>query len=93
MARPNRDLFTPTKWTKVWSGAVGGNTSLVSAVGDIASRVIIVGTLGTLVVVNIDGTSTTWTAGDIIAAGYILYGQFTQVTAAGSTAFDLQVGL
>lgn len=93
MARPNRNLATPTEWNPIWTGAVGGNTSLVAVVGDIASRVIIVGTLGSLVVVNVDGSSTIFTAAQIAAAGNILYGQFTQVTAAGSTAFDLQVGL
>lgn len=95
MARPNTRTHAPEALVTVWNGAVGGNTSTVQAATDLCARVITVGVLpvgGTLVVTQLGGGALTYSEADIIAAGYILHGQFEQITAAGSTAHTLKVG-
>lgn len=89
----NRDTGTPIVWTKYWSGAVGANTQVSDTVSGLSARIIVVGTLGSLVVENSMGTTITYTAADILAQQYMLRGQFSRIVAAGSTAFDLQIGI
>ena len=88
----NRRTGVFERTAKVWAGAVGANTSLVDPVTGECARAIIVATGGNLVVLEAGAVARTYTAADIVAAQGFLRGNFEQVTAVGSTAFDLTVG-
>ena len=91
MAVINRRLGPPESERHLWTGAVGADTTLVEMWGNMAARAVIVGVVGTLVLVDINGTTRTYTSAEILAAGNIIRGQWIQVTAAGSTAHTLVI--
>lgn len=89
MARMNNKMGPPVKIAKYWTGAVGVNQSLVDAVIGECARAVVVGIPGILLLVDLDGTTHTFTAADVVAHNNVLRGQWTQATAAGSTATDI----
>jgi len=90
MACMNNRVGPPQRTNQYWLLAVGATTSLVDADTGLCARAVIVGALGTLVMVDIYGATRTFTAADIIAANYIIRGQWTSIVNT-STAFTLTV--
>ena len=90
MAGLNRRSGPPERTIQYWVGAVGANQSLVETTAGLAARAVVVGVVaGSLVLVDISGTSRTFTAAEIVAQNNVLRGQWIQATAAGSAAHTL----
>lgn len=91
MAASNLALGAPDVTLEFWAGAVGGNQSLLHPwEQNLCARAVVVGNpAGNLLLVDIYGTTHTFSAAHIIASGSILRGQWTQATAAGSASTDL----
>lgn len=93
MASLNPALYSPALSVLAWGGAVGLDYDMTSEAGAVAlglvnCRRLIVITPGILVVRGLDNVDVTIPA---LPAAYVLDGQFKQLTAAGSTAFDILV--
>lgn len=73
-----------------WTTTPANYDILVNSGSGIACRWITVGTPGTLVLTKLDGTTTTYTSAEL-AMNPVIYGQFTYITASGSTAQDVRV--
>jgi hypothetical protein len=89
------DLAVPIAWRAYWPIAVGQDVSLVGVSGmhGACARVINVANVaGSLVLVQDDGTSITFTATHINNANGVLLGRWKSITASGSAAFNLLVG-
>jgi len=92
MACLNRRSGPPEQVTEIWTGAVpGANTSLVETYSHMAARAVVVTVLGDLTLLDIGGTTHTFSAADMVAAGYILRGQWIQANVAGATAHTLKI--
>lgn len=90
MAFLNRRVGPPEVELHFWTGAVGGDQSLIDVVSGLAARAVIVGVVaGNLVLVDVHGTTRTYTPAKIVACGGIIRGDWAQATAAGSAAHTL----
>jgi hypothetical protein len=92
---PNPSNATPKGWTQFWTAEVGTALDLTTQFPGTPARRIVVGVVpaeGTLVLTQQQGTAVTFTAAQILAMGQVLDGQWTGVTASGSTCYQLAVG-
>lgn len=90
----NDRLDVPEQVVDYWAGAVGANVDLrTGTLGGWAARAILIGTLpvaGTLVLTDISGNVITYNVAKIQNLNYLIRGNWIAITAAGSTAYDLQ---
>lgn len=90
MAFLNRRIGPPEYELHFWTGAVGGNQSLIDVVSGFAARAVVVGAVaGNLVLVDVHGAARTYTPAEIVACNGVIRGQWVQATAAGSAAHTL----
>jgi hypothetical protein len=92
---PNPSNATPKGWAQFWAAEVGSALDLTTQFPGTPARRIVVGMVpaaGTLVLTQQQGAAVTFTAAQILAMGQVLDGQWTGVTASGSTCYQLAVG-
>ena len=93
---PNVSNATCKGWAQFWAAAVGDDPlDLTTQFPGTPARWIVVGVVpaaGTLVLTQQQGAAVTFTAAQILAMGQVLDGQWTGVTASGSTCYQLAVG-
>ena len=77
-----------------WPSSDGAAPEAATSFGRLPARRIVVGVIpasGTLVLTQMGGPSVMFTAAQIYALGQVLDGQWTGVTAAGSTCYNLAI--
>jgi hypothetical protein len=90
---PNPSNATCKGWAQFWASAVGTDLDLTTQFpGTPARRIVVGNAAGTLVLTQHQGAPVTFTAAQILAMGQVLDGQWTGVTASGSTCYQLAVG-